>query len=187
MAQSAESIPKRYSYADLEAFPVDNVRREVIDGELIVSPSPITRHQRASGKILFRLMEYANNTGGEAFAAPYDVYLASDNVVEPDLIFVRADHMAQVGTKRFENAPDLVVEISSPSTRHLDLTRKRELYERFGVPEFWFVDLENERVEVYVLGNNGYGTSQIKYSGDTLEPAGLPGLSVAVTQALAAQ
>ena len=84
-----------------------------------------------------------------------------------------------------QGAPDLVVEISSPSTRRLDQVRKRELYQRFGVPEFWFVDLEAERVEVYVLTGDTYPAPAILYSDQIVESVGLPGLSVPVGEALA--
>lgn len=186
MAVSAEPIPRRYTYPDLATFPGDNLRREIIDGDLVVNVAPITRHQRAAMALAVTLFNYSRLRGGEAFFAPYDVYLALDNVVEPDLIFVRADHLGRIGTKYLEGPPDLVVEISSPSTRHLELVRKRELYERFGIPEYWYVDLEAERVEVYVLGKSGYATPLIRYAGESLQPAGLPELTVPVTQALGA-
>ncbi|MEX2552885.1 MAG: Uma2 family endonuclease [Actinomycetota bacterium] len=71
--------------------------------------------------------------------------------VEPDVLFVRADHVDRVENRYVRGAPDLVVEISSPSTRRLELVRKRDLYARFGVPEYWYVDLEAELLEVYAL------------------------------------
>jgi hypothetical protein len=106
------------------------------------------------------LYNYSRTLGGTALCAPYDVVFAPDNVVEPDVLF------------------------SSPSTRRLELVRKRDLYQRFGVPEYWYVDLELDRLEVYVLEERGYPAPAIKYAGETLEPAGLPGLSVPVTEAL---
>lgn len=187
MALSAEALPQRFTYPDLAAFPEDSLRREIIDGEMFVNPAPVIRHQEASANLHLHLKLYANKTGGKAYAAPCDVYLASDNVVEPDLIFVRADHLDRIGVKYVEGAPDLVVEISSPSTRRLDLVRKRELYERFAVPAYWFVDLEAERVEVYLLDSGGYRAPLVKYAGESLQSAGLPGLKVPVTEALASE
>lgn len=184
MALPAEAVP-RYTYPDLAAFPEDLLRREIIDGELVVNPAPIIRHQRASGNLQFRLKEYANKHGGEVFSAPCDVYLSAENVVEPDLIFVRADHLDRIGVKYLDGPPDLVIEISSPSTRRLDTVRKRELYQRFGVPAYWFVDLEAERVEIYLLEDGAYPGPQLKYPGENLESPGLPGLSVPVSEALA--
>lgn len=184
MGLSAESIPRRYTYPDLASLPDDNVIRSIIDGQLFVSPPPVTRHQVASSRIHFELMVYANKVGGLALAAPYGVYLAPDNFIGPDLIFIRGDHLGKVSSKHLQGPPDLVVEISSPSTRQLDQGRKRELYERFGVPSYWFVDLEKERVEISVLGENGYPAALIKFAGETLTAVGLEGLTVSVADAL---
>ncbi|MEX2553504.1 MAG: Uma2 family endonuclease [Actinomycetota bacterium] len=140
MALSAEA-GQRFTYPDLATFPDDNLRREIIDGDLVVNPAPVTRHQVASIALAASLFNYSLTSGGMAFHAPYDVFFAVENVVEPDLLFVRSDHLDRVGPKYLEGAPDLVIEISSLSTRRLELVRKRELYERFGVPEYWYVDL----------------------------------------------
>lgn len=185
MAVSAESVPRRYTYPDLATFPDDHLRREIIDGELVVNAAPVTRHQKAVMAISVALYNYSRTFGGTALCAPYDVVFAPDNVVEPDVLFVRKDHLDRLGPKYLDGPPDLVVEISSPSTRRLELVRKRDLYQRFGVPEYWYVDLELDRLEVYVLEERGYPAPAIKYAGETLEPAGLPGLSVPVTEALA--
>lgn len=184
MAVSAERAPGEYTYADLESFPEDNVRREIIDGELIVHASPNPRHQRAAGNLFVRLKQYSIERGGEAFFAPLDIYFAEKTVVEPDLMFIRADHLNQIGPKNLQGPPDLVVEISSPSTRRLDQVRKRELYQRFGAPHYWFVDLEAERVELYSLCDSSYPAPAIRYPGQTLDCEGLAGLEVPVVEAL---
>ncbi|MEX2553391.1 MAG: Uma2 family endonuclease [Actinomycetota bacterium] len=184
MALSADPAARRYTYADLETFPDDHFRREIIDGELIVNPSPVPRHQKAVTNFLFHLESYARRAGGHAFSAPLDVFFAEDNVVEPDLLFVRADHSERIGSRYVMDAPDLVVEISSPSTRHLELVRKRELYQRFGVPEYWYVDLEAERVEMYRLEQSAYTAPVIGYSGQALESARLTGFAMPVDEAL---
>jgi Uma2 family endonuclease len=184
LALSAESGYKRYTYADLAGFPDDHFRREIIDGELIVTPSPIPRHQLAVADLVIRLGSYKGVAGGQVYPAPLDVFLADDNVVEPDVLFVRADHLEQVGDKYVKDAPDLVVEISSPSTRRLELVRKRELYERFSVPEYWYVDLDADRVEIYRLVEGAYAAPEFRFAGETLEAASLPGFSMPVDEAL---
>ena len=184
---TSESPARRYTYADLATFPDDHFRREIIDGELIVNPAPAIRHQIASSKIHLRLMTYAQRQGGLALAAPTDVFLTDQNVVEPDLLFVRADHLSRVGEKYVKGPPDLVVEISSPSARRLELVHKRELYERFGVPEYWYVDLDAERVEFYSIADGIYPAPQLKYPGEMLESSQLPGLQMPVDEALAGQ
>lgn len=184
MALSTEPAGRRFRYADLAAFPDDNVIREIIDGELVVTPAPTTRHQRAVTNLLLRFGAYRNSHGGDAFAAPTAVFLADDNVVEPDLLFVRADHLDRVELAYVNGPPDLVVEISSPSTRRIDIVRKRELYARFEIPEYWFVDLDAERVEIYRLEAGTFGTPELVYPPGTLSTPQLPGLRVSVDEAL---
>jgi len=102
MAVSSEAAGRRYTYPDLATFPDDNLRREIIDGDLVVNPAPATRHQVASIRLAYRLVEYELRVGGRALAAPYDVLFALDNVVEPDLLFIRSDHLGQIGKNYME-------------------------------------------------------------------------------------
>lgn len=184
MARSAGPAPGQYTYADLELLSEDNVVRAVIGGDLVVNPAPTTRHQDASKAIFAHLFNLERQGAGKAYYAPYGVYFTADNFVEPDLIFIRADHLGRIGPKHVDGPPDLVVEVSSPATRSVDRVRKRDLYERFEVPEYWLVDLENEQVEVYVLRDGHYPDPHVRRPGDSLEPSGLPGLSVPATEAL---
>jgi Uma2 family endonuclease len=174
----------RYTYADLERFPEDNLRREIIDGELIVTAAPSTRHQRAVVELVGALFAYRNANGGELFPAPTDVFFSDVNVVEPDVLFVRADHTERVEKKLVRSAPDVVVEVSSPSTRRLELVRKRELYERFGVPEYWYVDLQADRVELYRLEGDRYGAPTLLFRGERLASRQLPGFEIDVDAVL---
>lgn len=174
-----------YRYADLAKFPDDHLRREIIDGDLIVTPSPIVRHQKAVGNIFFRLESYSRQSGGGAFVAPLDVYFADDNVVEPDVLFVGQGRSGQITGKYIKDAPDLVVEVSSPSNRRLELVRKRELYQRFGVPEYWYIDLEADRVEVYRLAVASYPPPELLYPGESLTSPNLVGFVMSVEEALA--
>ncbi len=186
MGTPAETGLKGFKYADLASFPDDNLRREIIDGELIVTAAPGTRHQRAVANLTAVLSTYRNSYGGEVFPAPTDIYLSEENVVEPDVIFVRADHLDRVEERYVKGPADLVIEISSPSTRRLELIRKRGLYERFGIPEYWYVDLEAERVEIYRLEQDGYGAPSLRYPGDELQTPLLPAFSIPVEEALGA-
>lgn len=181
----SQSPARRFTYSDLSAFPDDRLRREIVDGELVVTASPVLRHQRASSLIHFRLMEYARSAGGLALAAPMDVLLSEDNVVQPDLLFISGERQTGIGETFIQVVPDLLIEISSPSTRRLELVRKRDLYQRFGVPEYWFVDLEVDRVEIYSLDEGTYPAPHIRYPGELLESGHLPGLSLRVDEALA--
>ncbi len=172
------------TYADLEKFPEDNFRRELIDGELIVTAAPIIRHQRAVGALFVALTLYAREHGGEALVAPTDVYFSDINVVEPDVLFVGPEHFDRIEKKFIRAAPDVVVEVSSPSTRRLEIVRKLELYERFSVPEYWYVDLDADRIELYVLESGSYGSPKFLSRGEMLTSAQVPGLGIAVDEVL---
>jgi Uma2 family endonuclease len=172
------------TYDDLERFPEDNLRREIIDGELIVTGAPATRHQRVVAFLVLELGLYARAHGGEALPAPTDVYFSHANVVEPDVLFLSAAHLERVERKFVRSAPDIVVEVSSPTTRRLELVRKRELYERFGVPEYWYVDLDADRVEVHRLQGERYSWPTLLGQADLLESPLLPGLALNVGELL---
>ncbi len=172
------------TYEDLEAFPEDNLRRELIDGELIVTAAPATRHQRVVAKLVLRLGTYCEANGGEVLPAPYDVYFSDTNVVEPDVIYVRPENRGRFEKKFIRSAPDLVIEVSSPSTRRLELVRKRELYERFDVPEYWFVDLDADRLEVHLLAEGRYGQPRLLGRGERVQTQQAPGFSLAVDDLL---
>ena len=176
--------PRRlYTYEDLQAFPEDNLRREIIDGELFVTASPRSRHQDVVATLTTRLWLYAAEHGGKVLPAPMDVFFSDTSVVEPDVLFVRADHLDRVEYGFVRSAPDLVIEISSPSTRKLEIVRKRDLYERYGVPEYWYVDLESDAIQVYRLAD-GYGIAHILVRGDTIEAVALPGFRASVEEIL---
>lgn len=176
--------PRRlYTYADLETFPEDNLRREIIDGELFVTAAPRIRHQGAVATLTTLLFLYAREHGGRVFPAPTDVFFSDTSVVEPDVLFVAAGSLDKLEERFVRSAPDLVVEISSPSTRKLELVRKRDLYERFGVPEYWYVDLEADVIQVYRL-DSGYGVAQVLGRGDMIAAVSLPGFTAAVDEIL---
>src|SRR2546421_738995 len=105
------------TYEDLRAFPDDNLRREIIDGELFVTASPIRRHQRVSMRLGAALFAHEMQYGGEVYPAPTDVFFSDSNVVEPDLLFLRPENLEVHDPDKVAPVPDLVVEISSPSTR----------------------------------------------------------------------
>jgi Uma2 family endonuclease len=173
------------TYEGLQAFPDDDLRRELIDGELIVTAAPVPRHQLVAMTLSGELYAYTKLHGGQVLQAPLDVYFSETNVVEPDVLFVRAENLGRFEDRFLRGAPDLVVEVSSPSTRHTDLVRKLELYQRFGVPEYWFVDLDADRVEVYRLAGDRFEPPVLVGRGEVLETPQAPGFSLAVDDLLA--
>lgn len=165
------------TYADLASFPDDGMRRELIDGELIVSPSPRTRHQRISARLHLLLANHvAASGGGEVFYAPLDVVFSQTNVVQPDLLFVPDDRRHILTDENVHGAPALVIEVLSEA--RIDRVRKRDLYAQFGVPEYWVVDPDADRVEVYRLTGDRYGKPEILEPGETLVYDRFPGLAI---------
>ena len=175
------------TYRDLEGFPKHNFRRELIDGELIVTAAPGRRHQDVVLELGSRLLAYAKEHGGRVYVAPRDVYLADDTVLEPDVMFVAAQNLARDQDRFIRGAPDVVVEVSSPSTRRLELVRKLEAYQRFGVPEYWYIDLDAERVEIYRLTEGRYGLPTMLSGSSAVDSPLLPAFSVSVEELLPPQ
>ncbi len=136
----------------------DEQRYEILDGELLVTPAPGTRHQDISRELGVRVAQFVSQRGlGKVYFAPTDVVLSEKQVVQPDILFIRAERVPEiVGERAVHGAPDLVVEILFPTSLHRDRHRKHALYERFGILEFWIVDPANRAVEVFVLAEKGY-------------------------------
>jgi Uma2 family endonuclease len=126
---------------------------QLINYDLIMSPSPNPQHQSISFKlsILLGIHLKATNDKGYAATAPLDVYFNDGNVVQPDLIFISTERKAAIVKDKIEGAPDLVVEILSPSNAYYDLRQKKDLYEKYGVREYIIIDPILQNVEVYVL------------------------------------
>jgi Uma2 family endonuclease len=140
----------KLTYEDFERIPEDGLRHEILDGVHVVSPSPTLRHQRISGRLHLALGSFVKaHALGEVFYAPADVLLAEHDIVEPDLFFVAQARAGILTEKNVQGAPDLVVEILSPGSRHRDLVVKRERYELLGVQEYWVVDADRDTVAVY--------------------------------------
>ena len=157
----------KFTYEDYRNAPEDR-RYELLDGELVVVPSPRTSHQRVSLELAFRMHGFAQEFRlGSVFVSPFDVVLSDTDVVQPDILFV-SDQRADIITEaNVRGAPDLVVEILSPTTADRDRTFKRSLYAHHQVKEYWLVDPDAETVEVLTLGEHGldpvatYGRAQI--------------------------
>jgi Uma2 family endonuclease len=141
--------PVRLTYEDLQAFPSDGIRRELVDGELLMSPSPSPRHQRVVRSIVVALYAFAGGHRGEVLFAPVDVVFDDHHVFQPDVLFIAAERLSIVKARYIEGTPSLVVEVLSPSTSYDDHHVKRDAYARFGVPEYWIVDPETQALDQY--------------------------------------
>ncbi|MFP4228520.1 MAG: Uma2 family endonuclease [Salinivenus sp.] len=154
---STRSAAPRLTYEDYRTIPDDGKRHEIIDGEEYMSPSPTTPHQRIVQRLHLSLAPYVNErSAGEVFVAPCDVILTDHDVVQPDVFFVAAERGDIVKERGIEGAPDLVVEVVSEGNRRHDEVRKRQLYARHGVAEYWVVDPALETVKVYRRPADGY-------------------------------
>jgi Uma2 family endonuclease len=169
----------KLTYEDYEAFPDDGNRYEIIDGEVCVSPPPITAHQWASAELTWLLGSHIRQYElGRLFYAPFAVMLSPHDVFEPDVVFISEDRMVLLGEKGLRGAPDLCIEISSPSTRTYDRTVKRERYAQFGVDEYWIVDPDTKTVEVFVLEAGAYRLQAIARADDRVASSVLPQLDL---------
>jgi Uma2 family endonuclease len=171
---------QHYTYDDLLAMPEDDLRREIIHGELFVTPAPVPRHALAAQFLALELGLYQRAHGGLVFSSAVDLYLAHDSVVIPDAVYFRPEHVDRVGDRNLQGPADLVVEISSPSTRRRDRTLKRDLYAEYGAAEYWFVDLHADQVEVWRPRGGVAGDPLVLRPGDTLTSPVLPGFAVPV-------
>jgi Uma2 family endonuclease len=177
--------PKRLlTYEDFLAFPDDGVRREIIDGEAFVTPAPVIRHQRLVGFLFNALYNHVEaHGGGLTFVSPVDVRLSEHDVVEPDIVFVADDRLGIIQEKYILGSPSLLIEVvSDPRT---DRVRKRDLYARAGVPEYWVVDPDADRVEVYRLETDRYPKPAIVEPGERFGTDLLPGLAIDATDLFA--
>ncbi|MCM1267746.1 MAG: Uma2 family endonuclease [Bacteroidales bacterium] len=152
---------KTYTVADIEALP-ERERAELIDGELFKMEAPTLTHQRILVQLLRRLSDYIerNKRNCEVLPAPFGVYIKDDdrNYVEPDIVVVcDKDKLDEKGCL---GAPDFVIEIVSPSSKHMDYERKLKLYREAGVREYWIVDPQRQIVTVYDLG---HGAEAVEY------------------------
>ncbi|MBB4634594.1 Uma2 family endonuclease [Longimicrobium terrae] len=151
-----------WSYAEFRRLPDDGNRYEVIDGELFVTPSPLTIHQKIVGRIFAAIEAFCEEHGaGTVLFAPCDVIFGEGDYLEPDLVFVRRDREEIIGERGIEGPPDLVVEVLSESTAMRDRGIKRDRYAGYGVPEYWIVDSDAKAIEVYRLIQNDLRRTQI--------------------------
>lgn len=146
----ATTSSTKYTYEDYVLLPDDGRRREIIDGELYVTPSPVMKHQAVSRNLEFLLqLHLRDHPLGLLYHAPCDVIFSDLDIVQPDIIYVSNERAGIITDKNIRGVPDLLVEILSESSRRTDEVIKRKLYERYGVPEYWIVDPVVETVKIY--------------------------------------
>jgi Uma2 family endonuclease len=147
----------KLTYHDYLLIPEDGKRYEILDGELYMTPAPVTRHQIIVGRLHYLLMSYLEaHPIGSVLVAPCDVVLSDTDVVQPDLLFVHKNGVARITEKNVQGPPDVVIEILSPGTAARDRELKRKRYEHFGVREYWLVDPDGTTMEILTLDGGQY-------------------------------
>jgi len=180
----ATTVRKKLTYADYLKIPEDGNRHEIIDGEWFKTPAPGLGHQRVVNKLntlVYAFVEAGNL--GRVYVAPTEVVLSPMDVVQPDVIFISTERASKEKTANIDGAPDLVIEVMSPSTAERDRREKSEAYERRGVAEYWLVDIDARLFEIREFG--AIRRTRVYKAGQSFGSGLLPGLKVVVDEIFA--
>ena len=180
---------ERWTYEDyLYLIPPDSFGFEILRGELIVSPSPNRRHQRTVLS-LGRILDVHVNTQnlGEIFVAPFDVVLdadssVSENIVQPDLMFISKNRLNIITDDNIRGAPDLVIAVLSDSTARYDHVGKMRTYTEFGVKEYWIIDADQKTLEAFELTGDEPVLQATMAESDVFKPKLFPGLEISLSE-----
>lgn len=183
---SVATLPRKWTYSDLERFPEDGPRYELYDGELWEMPAPTFNHQRCAGRCFRLFADYGDRTGGEAVISPLDIIFSEHDVVQPDVVFYSAARRNLLELNpRPRHGPDIAVEVLSPSTERNDRERKLQMFIRYGVPEYWLLDPRERTVEVRSLRDGDYALVVTAGCGETFTSPRLLDLTCEVSRLFA--
>ncbi|MXY46704.1 MAG: Uma2 family endonuclease [Chloroflexi bacterium] len=161
----------------------DEKRYELIGGELYMAPAPTWEHQESIGNLVSMLRDFVRANGlGRVVASPIDVFLSDTDVFQPDIVFISNDRLHIIHSDGLHGAPDLVIEMLSPSTEQRDLTLKRERYEMFGVGEYWLADTVAKTITVLRARDGTFEQVGVFVEETTVETPLLPGLRAQVSE-----
>lgn len=175
-----QAVP--FTYQDLQLF-ADEKRRELVNGEIYVTPAPNIRHQRIVTSLFLAIGAFLKEHPlGEAFVSPVDVILSEedDDVVEPDILYVANERASLISERGVEGVPDWVIEVTSPATRKRDFTNKLKLYQKYGVRLYWIIDPEVEMIHVWEGEDH-----RVYKTNEVLQVSPVPGLVLPVKDILA--
>ena len=174
-----------YTYADYKDWELKpGERYELIRGVPYAMSAPNLPHQRVLRELILEIGNFLKGKPCEVFAAPLDVRLfyeedeSDDTVVQPDIVVICDDE--KKGYEGCRGAPDLAVEILSPSNTAIEMERKLNLYREAEIKEYWIADPKNKHIRVYRLANGRYEMEAYS-AGDTLRSAALPGLTISLS------
>ena len=147
----------KLTYQDYVSLPDDGLRHEVLDGELFMSAAPVPYHQLVVMRLSFQLQGAIGEAGlGLVFGSPPTVQLGEHDILEPDITVLMNDRRQLLTPKKIKGAPNLVIEVLSPSTRRRDRGIKKDRCSSHGVPEYWLVDPDEHLVEQWLLRDGDY-------------------------------
>jgi len=154
--------PPRTMFEVFKSLP-EGTLCQLINNNLVMSPTPTDPHQKILMDISAQLFFYVSkNQLGEVRVAPYDVYFNRKNVYQPDIVFVAKENINKIKEDGLHGAPDLVIEILSPPTAKYDLEDKKDIYERYGVKEYWAVDPVSKQIYFFKLVKDEYVEAETK-------------------------
>jgi Uma2 family endonuclease len=180
----AQQTRQKFTYGDYRQWPEDE-RWELIEGEAYaMAPAPTRTHQTLVGEIFRQIANFLEGKPCKVYIAPFDVRLPEQNesddetetVIQPDIAVICDE--AKLDEKGCRGAPDWIVEVLSPSTASRDHVRKKALYERHGVREYWLVHPADHILTRYQLENGLFGPAVIEETTDSTAVAVLPGLEI---------
>lgn len=165
----------------------EGTRCQLIEGELIMSPSPRFFHQHVIVNLIFMIRSHLDEHPnlGTVVVAPMDVYLTEIDAYQPDVLFMAEKSRARVEEDGVHGGPELVIEVLSPGSVTHDLGRKRLVYAQSGVAEYWVTDPDARSVRVFRFCESAEAPSAVYCEGDVFETPLLPGLKVEVARIFA--
>ena len=175
-----------WNVADLELFPEDGKRYEIINGELFVTRAPHWKHQEVSGNVYAVLKDWSRKTGlGRSAVAPGIIFSATDSVI-PDVVWASNQRLEECldQSGHLTDAPELVIEVLSKGAKdkQRDLELKRKLYSSQGVQEYWILDYQQQQIKIYRRKQAVLELAVTLFSKDTLTSPLLPEFSCVVRE-----
>ncbi|MBA3450141.1 MAG: Uma2 family endonuclease [Chloroflexia bacterium] len=158
----------QWRYEDLFSLPDDGKRYEIIEGELFEMPAPSSAHQTIIMNVILLIAPVIQAMGGRILVSPLDVFFEGADPVQPDIVVMLSGWTGTLYQRGPQGAPDLLIEILSPSNRGHDVLTKRALYALAGVREYWIVDPENRTIEILTLDQDAFHTASVVSGQDSV-------------------
>ncbi|MEY4903982.1 MAG: hypothetical protein RLZZ292_1797, partial [Bacteroidota bacterium] len=162
---TASAVLENISTLEIYQNLPEGAKYQLVEGKILDMPSPLEEHQELSMQLIMLLGNYIfSNKLGRFFHAPFDVYLSENNVYQPDLLFVSTSNTPLIERRGVMGAPDLIIELLSEGSEHLDKKKKLRNYEKYGVKEYFIVDPEDNEVTSYYLEDGRYKAGYLGFN-----------------------